>query len=90
MMRVLGPLHAIAAQRGDGLLPEFARLWERPEAEAAAIEDTETAVLYGQHRMAQPRAKPEVAREIASDGNVVRFRTPEASRSRKAVKTVRT
>ena len=27
MLDSLGPLHALAARRGDGLLPEFARLW---------------------------------------------------------------
>jgi hypothetical protein len=89
MMRILGPLHAIAAQRGDGLLPEFARLWETSEAEAAANKGTNTAVLYDQRGMALPDLEPQVAREIASDDNIVRFRA-EASISRTAIKTMRT
>jgi hypothetical protein len=67
MMSFLGPLHAIAAQRGDGLLPEFARLWESSKSEAAAIREAKGAYLYEHSGIATPRA----SKKTASNGNVI-------------------
>jgi hypothetical protein len=36
MMSILGALHTIAAQRGEGLLPEFADLLNRPRVSSEA------------------------------------------------------
>lgn len=36
MMSILGALHTIAAQRGEGLLPEFVGLLNRPTAASEA------------------------------------------------------
>jgi hypothetical protein len=39
MIALLSPLHAIAAQRGEGLRPELVRLLERSKAQALASSD---------------------------------------------------
>jgi hypothetical protein len=39
MMLLLSPLHAIAAQRGEGLRPELVRLLERSQPQALVSSD---------------------------------------------------
>jgi hypothetical protein len=90
MMRILGPLHAFAAERGDGLLPEFARLWDASKAAAGAIKGADTAILYGERKMAQPTLGPMVTREIAFGGKVVPLRASKNPRPCKTVKSART
>jgi hypothetical protein len=82
MFSLLGPLNAIAAQRGDGLLPEFARLWQHSEAGAAAVREANAAVLYDDHNVAQPaRLAQHVSRNLEG-GSVVALSLSPATQAR--------
>jgi hypothetical protein len=67
MMSILGALHTIAAQRGEGLLPKFADLLNRPTAGPEAdrarngceVDDKEICKPPSGAAHAIPRQEPE-------------------------------
>jgi hypothetical protein len=60
MMSLLSPLHAIAAQRGEGLRPELVRLLERSKPPVSEREGQEVAVASA--HAATPPLRPEPVR----------------------------
>ena len=60
MMSLLSPLHAVAAQRGEGLHPELARLLERSKRQVSGREEQGVAIANA--HAAAPPLRPEPVR----------------------------
>ena len=73
MMTLLASLHAIAAQRGDGLRPELIRLLEKPNANFGTGPGTEPPCRHVTHAAARTESDP-----ISADATAVSEGVPPA------------
>ena len=73
MMTLLASLHAIAAQRGDGLRPELIRLLEKPNANFVTGPATEPLCRHVTHAAARTESDP-----ISADATAVSEGVPPA------------
>jgi hypothetical protein len=71
MLKTLGPLHEIAARRGDGLLPEFVRLLLATQVKPAPIPDSNPIVSCSRVGRTPLRPDTHAENETPAGGNIL-------------------